>query len=52
MGPLSRIWDEMDKAYDGGTSSMEISEVNLLEKTILMIVQVNVACLTVHINRK
>ena len=49
---LSRIWDEMDKAYEGGTPSKEISEVNLLEKTILMIGQVNVACLTVQINRK
>ncbi|XP_062584288.1 uncharacterized protein LOC134246041 [Saccostrea cucullata] len=46
MGPLSRIWDEMDKAHEGTTSSMEIEEVvNLLEKTILMIGQVNVACL-------
>ncbi|XP_062578759.1 uncharacterized protein LOC134240705 [Saccostrea cucullata] len=46
MGPLSRIWDEMDKANEGTTSSMEIEEVvNLLEKTILMIGQVNVACL-------
>ena len=46
MGPLSKIWDEIDKAHEGSTSSMEIEEVvNLLEKTILMIGQVNVACL-------
>ncbi|XP_061187959.1 uncharacterized protein LOC133195987 [Saccostrea echinata] len=46
MGPLSMIWDEMDKAHEGSKSSMEIEEVvNLLEKTILMIGQVNVACL-------
>ena len=46
MGPLFSLSDEMHKANEGSTSSMEIEEVvNVLEKTILMIGQVNVACL-------
>ena len=46
MGPLSRIWEELDEAHRGNTSKMEIGEVvELLEKTLLMVGQVNVACL-------
>lgn len=46
MGPVSRIWEELDKAHEGHTSTMDIEDVvKLLEKTILMIGQVNVACL-------
>nr|XP_034313074.1 uncharacterized protein LOC117684547 [Crassostrea gigas] len=41
MGPVSRIWE--DKAHKGHTSTMDIEDVvKLLEKTILMIGQVNV----------
>lgn len=45
MGPFSRIWDEMEIDYESSTSSMEIKEVNLLEKNLLVIGQVNVASL-------
>lgn len=46
MGPVSRIWEELDKAHEGHTSTMDIEDVvKLLEKTIIMIGQVNVACL-------
>uniref|UniRef100_A0A8W8JUE2 Uncharacterized protein n=1 Tax=Magallana gigas TaxID=29159 RepID=A0A8W8JUE2_MAGGI len=46
MGPISRIWEELDKAHEGHTSTMDIEDVvKLLEKTILMIGQVNVASL-------
>lgn len=46
MGPVSRIWEELDKAHEGHTSTMDIEDVvKLLENTILMIGQVNVACL-------
>lgn len=38
MGRLPRIWNEMDKAHEGSTSSKEKKElVNLLEKTNFVI---------------
>ena len=45
MGPLSKIWEEVDD-LDKDQSNMKIDELKeLVEKTILMIGQTNVACL-------
>lgn len=34
MGPVSSIWEELDKAHEGHTSAMKIEDVvKLLEKT-------------------
>ncbi|CAC5412590.1 unnamed protein product [Mytilus coruscus] len=47
MGPLFKMWREMDGANQGKeTSEMFITEVlNLIERTVLLVEQVNVACL-------
>ena len=45
MGPLSKIWEEVDD-LEKDQSNMKIDELKeLVEKTILMIGQTNVACL-------
>lgn len=45
MGPLWKIWEEVDD-LDKNKSSMNVEELKeLIEKTILMIGQTNVACL-------
>ena len=46
LGPLAEIWEELDGAQEGDKSGKSIQEVTeLVEKTILMIGQVNTACL-------
>ncbi|KAK3095525.1 hypothetical protein FSP39_015679 [Pinctada imbricata] len=47
MGPLSKIWKTVQKGVDGDEStSMGIDELlQLIEKTILLLGQANVACL-------
>ena len=43
---LAEIWEELDGTQDGDKSGKSIQEVTeLVEKTILMIGQVNTACL-------
>ena len=47
MAPLSKIWTEIDGVRQGQESSeMQITELlGLIEKTVLLIGQTNVACL-------
>jgi hypothetical protein len=46
MGPLSNIWNEMNKTHDDNTSRMEIEEIaHLMKEKYLMIGQVNIECL-------
>lgn len=47
MGPLFKMWQEIDGANHGKeTSEMSITDVlNLIERTVLLVGQVNVACL-------
>nr|XP_022292107.1 uncharacterized protein LOC111103269 [Crassostrea virginica] len=46
LGPLAEIWEELDGAQEGDKSGKSIQKVaELVEKTILMIGQVNTACL-------
>ena len=46
MGPLSQIWEELDGYQEGATSKMTVPELaELVEKTIVVIGQINTACL-------
>ncbi|KAJ8308942.1 hypothetical protein KUTeg_013816 [Tegillarca granosa] len=46
LGPLSVVWNELESAKHSDRSTMSIDEITeLIQKTILMIGQVNTACL-------
>ncbi|KAJ8322026.1 hypothetical protein KUTeg_000497 [Tegillarca granosa] len=46
LGPLSVVWNELESAKHSDRSTMSIDEITeLIQKTILMLGQVNTACL-------